>query len=165
MSQQTQTAPEIPPAGKMMGLAMGAFPAQAIYVAAKLGLADLLAAAGKTADELAAATGTDGPSLYRLMRALASFGVFVETDGGTFVNTPMSETMIADSPVSLRAMVLFMGDEAHWRVYNDLLYSVQTGKPAWDHVHGEPCFDYMFKTNPEFGEIFNQAMVSNSHPQ
>ena len=168
MSDQTKTAPvspEIAPHGQMMGLAMGAFPAQAIYVAAKLGLADLLADGAKTADELAAATETDGPSLYRVMRALASFGVFAETEGATFVNTPMSETMLADSPTSLRAMVLFMGDPAHWRVYNDLLYSVQTGKPAWDHVHGEPCFDYMFKTNPKFGEIFNQAMTSNSHPQ
>jgi hypothetical protein len=165
MSEQTQTAPEIPPAGKMMGLAMGAFAAQAIYVAAKLGLADLLAGGANTADELAAATATDGPSLYRLMRALAGYGVFAETDDGKFVNTPMSETMLADSPTSLRAMVLFMGDEAHWRVFSDLLYSVQTGKQAWEHVYGVPVFDYMFKTNPEFGEIFNQAMTSNSHPQ
>src|SRR5690242_18284071 len=121
MSEQTQTAPatpEIPPHGRMMQLAMGAFPAQAIYVAARLGLADLLANGAKSVDDLAATTGTDGPSLYRVMRALASFGVFAETDGGTFVNTPMSETMLADSPVSLRAMALFMGDPAHWRVYN-----------------------------------------------
>src|SRR5436189_6369270 len=101
MSEQTQTAPQqIPPHGQMMQLAMGAFPAQAIYVAAKLGIADLVKDGGKTPDELASATGTHGPSLYRLLRSLASVGVFAETAAGAFVNTPVSETMLSDSPVS-----------------------------------------------------------------
>ncbi len=154
---------EMPPEGQIMQLAMGAFATQAIYVAAKLGIADLLAKGPKTAAELAAATETDAPSLYRLQRTLASFGVLAETSDGTFDNPPMSETIRSDSPTSMRAMMLFISDEAHWRVYGDLMYSVKTGKTAWDHVHGEPVFDYMFKTNKAFGDIFNQAMTSLSH--
>ena len=156
---------QLPPHGQIMGLAMGGFISQAVYVAAKLGIADLLAHGEKKIADLSAATTTDERSLYRLLRALASVGVFAETSDRTFVNTPVSETMISDSPTSVRSMMLFMGDDAHWRVYGDLLYSVQTGKPAWDHVHGVPCFQYMFEVNKELGDIFNQAMTSNSHPQ
>ena len=71
--------------------------------------------------------------------------------------------MIADSPTSLRAMVLMIGDPEHGRVINDMLYSVRTGKPAWEHVHGVPVFKYFFETNKPAGDIFNQAMTSFSH--
>lgn len=154
---------QIPPEGRIMQLAMGAFASQAIYVAAKLGIADLLADGAKTAAELAAGTETDGSALYRLLRALASFGVFAETSDGTFVNTPMSETIRSDSPTSMRAMMLFVSDQAHWSVYADLMYSVKTGKTAWDHVHGAPFFEYAFEQNKPLGDIFNQAMTSLSH--
>jgi hypothetical protein len=56
-----------------------------------------------------------------------------------------------------------MGEPDHWKVYGDLLYSVKTGKPAWDHVHGEPVFPYLFETNKPLGDIFNRAMTSYSH--
>ena len=155
----------LPPEAQIMNLAMGGFMTQAVFVAAKLGIADLVAAGEKTAADLAAATKTDERSLYRLLRSLASLGVFTETSDRTFANTPMSETMIADSPTSLRAMVLMIGDPEHGRVINDLEYSVRTGKPAWEHVHGVPVFKYFFETNKELGDIFNQAMTSGSHSQ
>lgn len=160
----TASGQAMPPEAQIMQLTMGAFVAQAVYVAAKLGLADLVATGPKTTAELADRTETDEYSLYRLMRSLASVGVFSETsDDRTFVNTPMSEAMLADSPTSLRAMILMIGDPEHVRVISDMLYSVRTGKPAWDHVHGEPVFDYVFKTNKALGDIFNQAMTSFSH--
>ncbi len=155
----------MPPAAQIMQLSMGVFIAQAIYVGAKLGIADLIANGPRTTADLAAETGTHERSLYRLLRSLASVGVFTETADRTFANTPMSETLRADSPTSTRAMTLFMGDKAHWSVFADLMYSVQTGKPAWDHVHGVACFPYMFETNKAFGDIFNQAMTSVSHAQ
>lgn len=154
---------EPPPEAQIMELAMGHFVAQAIYVGTKLGIADLVATGPKTVPDLAAETSTDERSLYRLLRSLSSVGVFTETGEHTFGNTPMSETLRADSPTSLRAMALFMGDEAHGRVVADMIYSVKTGKPAWDHVHGVPCFPYMFETNKPLGDIFNQAMTSFSH--
>lgn len=154
---------QMPPEAQIMQLTMGAFVSQAIYVAAKLGIADLVANGPKTTADLAAKTETDERSLYRLLRSLASVGVFIEKSDRTFSNTPMSETMLADSPTSLRAMILMIGDPEHVRVISDLHYSVRTGNPAWNHVHGEPVFDYVFKTNKELGDIFNQAMTSFSH--
>jgi hypothetical protein len=105
------------------------------------------------------------PPFTGLLRALASLGVFTETSDRTFANTPMSETMLTDSPTSMRAMLLMVGDPEHGRVINDLEYSVRTGKPAWEHVHGVPVFKYFFETNKELGDIFNQAMTSGSHAQ
>lgn len=168
MSEPTQPAPmsqELPPEGQLMQFTMGGFVAQAVYVGAKLGIADLIADGTKTAGDLAAKTGTDERSLYRLLRSLASIGVFNEVGDRTFVNTPVSELLLANSPKSFRAMVLMICDPEHGRVVNDLEYSVRTGKPAWEHVHGVPVFKYFFETNKQLGDIFNQAMTSGSHAQ
>ena len=75
----------------------------------------------------------------------------------------MTETLRSDNPRSTRDLTIWMGEEPHWRVYGELLYSVKTGKPAWDKVHNEPVFPYLFKTDIELGEIFNRAMTSYSH--
>ena len=166
MSEQTQTAPvQMPPEGQIMQLASGAFAAQAVWVAAKLKIADLLADGAKTSADLAAKTETNEGALYRLLRTLSSLGVFTETSERTFANTPASEMLRADSPTSLRAMVLMIGDPEHGRVISDLEYSVRTGKPAWEHVHGVPVFEYFFEVNKELGDIFNQAMTAGSHSQ
>jgi hypothetical protein len=156
---------EIPPEGQLMQLTMGNFVSQAVYVAAKLGIADQLTKGPRSAYDIAAATDADERSVYRLLRALASLGVFVEKDDHTFANTPISETLLSDSPKSMRPMILMIGDPEHGRVVNDLFYSVKTGKPAWEHVHGVPAFKYFFEVNKEFGDIFNQAMTAGSHSQ
>lgn len=164
MSEQTQTAPQgMPPEAQLLQLVGGAFLSQAAYVAAKLGIADYLVEEPKTAEYLASATSTDERSLYRVLRALASVGVFSEVSPKTFANTPMTETLRSDHPNSTRDLTIWMHEPEHWKVYADLMYSVKTGKPAWDHVHGEPVFPYLFQTNKELGDIFNRAMTSYSH--
>jgi hypothetical protein len=155
--------PAVPPDVQILQLVGGAFISQAVYVAAKLGIADLLADGPKTAKYLAENTQTGERSLYRVLRSLASVGAFVESDGKTFANTPMTETLRSDVPNSTRDTTIWMAEEEHWRVYGSLLYSVQTGKPAWDKVHGEPVFPYLFETNKPLGEIFNRAMTSFSY--
>jgi O-methyltransferase domain/Dimerisation domain len=158
------TAPAALPADlQILEMASAPFITQALYVAAKLGIADLLRDGPKTAGELAGATDTDERSLYRILRALASVGVFSETGNRTFVNTAASETLRSDAPNSTRYYVMFIGEEPHWRNIGHTMYSVKTGKPAWEHVHGVPCFPYLFNTNKELGEIFNRAMISFSH--
>src|SRR6266851_1296694 len=112
--------------------------AQAIHVAAKLKLADLVKDGPKTAQELAQATKTHPQALYRLMRALASVEIFSEDADGKFSMTPMAECLL-DQHGSQRAVALMMGDE-HYRSWGDLLYSIQTGKPAFDHLYGKPVF-------------------------
>lgn len=156
---------QIPPEGQIMQFAMGGFVCQAVYVAAKLGIADLVADGPKNIGELAARSGAHERSLYRLLRALASLGVFTEVAEQTFANTPVSETLLADSPTSMRPMILMVGDPEHGRVINDLEYSVRTGRTAWEHVHGVPVFKYFFEVNKPFGDIFNQAMTAGSHAQ
>src|SRR5580765_6335658 len=156
---------EMPPEAQLMQLIGGSFVTQVIYIGTKLGIADLLAGGAKNTADLAASTETDENSLYRLLRSLASLGIFAENTDGSFSNTPVSELLRVDSPKSLRAMMLFMGDDAHARVINDMMYSIKTGKPAWDNVHGVACFPYLFETNKSLGEIFNQAMTGLSHGQ
>lgn len=159
----TVAAQELPPDAQLLQLVGGAFISQAVYVAAKLGIADLLADGPQDAKNLAAKTETDERSLYRVLRALASMGTFVEGNNKVFSNTPMSETLRSDHPRSTRDLTIWLNEEEHWRVDGHLMYSVKTGKPAWDHVHGEPIFNYLFNTNTELGDIFNRAMTSYSH--
>jgi hypothetical protein len=163
MTQPQTAAPqEMPPDAQMMQVATSFFASAATYVATKLGIPDLLADGPKTAAQLAAATNTDEHSLYRTLRSVASIGVFTESEGRTFANTPMSETLRTDHPNSTRDMVIWLAEEPHWRVYGELLYSVQTGKTAWDKVHGAPIFESLFTTHRELGDTFNRAMTSYS---
>jgi hypothetical protein len=165
-SNETAAAPaieQLPPDVQLLQLVGGAFISQAIYVAAKLGIADILADGPRDAKYIAEKTATDERSLFRLLRACASVGAFTELEEKIFANTPMTETLRSDNPRSTRDLTIWMGEEPHWRVYGNLLYSVKTGKPAWDMVHGEPVFPYLFSTNLELGEIFNRAMTSYSH--
>jgi hypothetical protein len=154
---------ELPPEAKLLQLVSGCFVSSALHVAAKLGIAEIIFDGPKSAAELAAITGMHEHSLYRVMRALSSIGVFTESDGRTFANTPMSDTLRRDAPNSTLYMTLWMLTEPHWRVYGDLFYSVQTGRTNWDKVHGEPVFNTLFETDRELGDIFNKAMTSYSH--
>jgi SAM-dependent methyltransferase len=164
MEPTAAAAPQtLPPDAQLLQLVSGAFLSQAVYVAAKLGLADLLADGPRTAKDLAEKTETDERSLYRVLRALASVGAFTEETDKTFSNTPMTETLKSDHPRSARDLTIWMSEPEHWKVYGALMHSVKTGKPAWDHVHSEPVFPYLFKTNTELGDIFNRAMTSYSH--
>lgn len=150
-----------PPEAFLTQLAFGAMTTQALYVAAKLGVADLLAAGPRNVSELAAETATHERSLYRVMRSLASLGVFAETGPKLFSNTPYSEPLRSDVRGSMRSGAIFMGEEWHWRVWGNMEYSVRTGKPAWGHTHGAEVFEY-FAENPRQAEIFNGAMTDMS---
>jgi hypothetical protein len=153
-----QTAP---PEVVLTEMVVSCFVSQAISVAAELGVADLLIDGPQTVAALAAATHTHERSLYRLLRTLASVGVFTETDPKVFSLTPLAELLRADAPGGLRDMAIFMGAEWHWRVYGNMAYSVRTGRSAWGQTHGVEVFDY-FAQNPEHGQIFNRAMTSFS---
>jgi hypothetical protein len=134
---------------------------RAISVAAKLGIADLLTADAKTADELAQATGVHAPSLYRVLRALASVGIFGADEAGRFHLTPLAEPLRSDAADSWRAFANFLGSDWAYRAYGDLLYSVQTGQPAFDHVYGKSLFEYLAE-HPDQARIFNDAMTNSS---
>jgi O-methyltransferase domain/Dimerisation domain len=155
------SAAPLPPDAYLIQLAFGPMVAQALYVAAKLGVADQLAEKPLPISELAARISVHDGALYRLLRSLASVGVFAETDPKVFALTPYAEPLRSDVAGSMRNGVIFLGEEWHGRVWNNMLYSVQTGKPAWGYVHGAEVFEY-FGANAEQAEIFNRAMTDGS---
>ena len=114
-----------------------------VVVAAQLGVADLLASGPQSIADLSAATGVDAQSLYRVLRALASRGLFREDGDQRFSLTPLAEPLRQDAPHSIRPQALWSGSEAYRRTWGDLVYSVRTGEPAFDHVYGKPFFDYL----------------------
>jgi SAM-dependent methyltransferase len=141
-------------------MATGYWVSQAIYVAAKLGIADLLKDGPQSCVALAAATGSDGPSLFRLMRALASVGVFSHASGDCFALSRLADSLRTNAPASLRAMVITIG-EIHYQACGNLLHSVQTGSPAFNNVFGTSLFDYL-KQNAIAADAFNQGMTNLS---
>lgn len=142
---------------ELLKMISGYWLSQAIHVAAKLKMADLLAGGPRPCAELAAATATHPQSLHRLLRALASVGVFKELDGQRFELTPLAEALRSDVPNSQYAVAVMMGDE-HYESWGQLLYSVQTGKAAFDHIYGKPPFDFLAE-HPEKARNFDAAMT------
>lgn len=141
----------------MNGLITGYWTTQAVYVAAKLGVADRLVSGPRTADDLAQEVNVHGPSLYRLLRALASLGLFAADETGRFRLTPLGESLRSDVPGSQRALAIMSGKE-QYHAWGSLLYSVQTGKTAFDKLYGMPVFEFLSR-NEEQAKVFDAAMV------
>jgi hypothetical protein len=134
---------------------------QALYVAAKLGIADLLQEGPKSHEALATATGVHPDALYRVLRALASVGVFTEVEHGRFGLTPLAALLQTGVPGSLRALAIVMGEEPAWRPWGELLYSVHTGLPAFEHVFGMPLFAYL-PQHPDVAHTYHAAMTEGT---
>jgi hypothetical protein len=149
--------PTLPPQIALLQLISGYWVSQAIHVAARLGIADLLKAGPKHTDDLARSAQAHPHALYRLLRALASVGVFTEVGERTFRNTPMSDCLRGDVPNSQRSAAVSMGEE-HYRAWGELAYSVQTGKIAFDKIFGKPIFQYLAE-NPRSAQLFDETMV------
>src|SRR5580700_6515032 len=141
-------------------MATGYWVSQAIYVAAKLGIADLLKDGPQSCVALATATGSDAPSLFRLMRALASVGVFSHVRRDCFALSRLAESLQTNAPASLRAMVITVG-EIHYQACGNLLHSIQTGSPAFNNAFGTNLFDYLGQ-NVDAADAFNQGMTNAS---
>jgi hypothetical protein len=156
-NRSVQTESAAPPQFAMLQMITGFWVSRAIYVAAKLGLADLVKDSPKTADELARLTGTHSPSLYRALRALASVGVFADEGQGRFSQTPLSETLRSDAPGSLRAMAIVELGQEHFPAWGNLMHSVKTGEIAFDNLFKQTAWEY-YARNPEDASNFNESM-------
>jgi hypothetical protein len=139
-------------------MAMGHWVSRIAYLAARLGLADLLADGSRTADELAGPTGTHAPSLYRLMRALANLGILTEGADRRFALTPVGEALRTGAPGAARATVLTIASDWWIRGFSELPYSVQTGKSGFEKALGMPIFDYLGQ-NPDDASMFTETMI------
>jgi hypothetical protein len=149
----TETSPQ----QQLDQMITGYWTSQAIYAAATFGVADLLKDGPRSVDELAEASSTNADALYRLLRALASIGIFSESRPREFALTPLAEPLRSDIDGSKRALALMSGDE-QFRAWGEIVYSIQTGDTAFDKVFGKPIFDYLSET-PKKARIFDAAMT------
>lgn len=152
-------------------LARGQLVSQAIYIVAELRIPDYLKDGAKSIDELARMTNAHPGSLYRLLRMLASIGIFHETmKAGTpeeennsrrFELTPTASLLQSGTKNSIRDLALLFGLKSFNNATTDLLYSVQTGQNSFKHANGLDMFEYFQqKENVNDAEIFNNAMTS-----
>ena len=149
------------PGDQLLQFATGYMASACIHVAARLKIADLLDRGAKPVADLALDAHVNEDALYRVLRALASIGIFAETSPRTFINTPVSEKMRTGTPDSVRDMVLWLADPFHFRVYSELMHCAETGQNALKKVTGLETFEY-FKHDETEGQVFNTAMTGFS---
>ena len=130
----------------------------ALRVAAELDIAGILEKEPKTIGELATLTGSDPVALLRLMRALASQRVFKKRKDGRYVNTSLSKVLV-EGKGSLRYMVMQHLGTINWSVFNDLSYSVRSGKSAFSKVFGKKIYEFLAE-NPEESILFDKSMTN-----
>ena len=151
--------PDSSPSAAMLQIMTGFRVSRATHVAAKLGIADLLKDGPKSSEELAQLTDTHAPSLYRVMRALASAGVFGQDEQGRFTLTPVAATLRSDVPNSLRALAIMNLGEERYQAWGDLMHSVRTGEIAFNRVFGMGLWEY-YSQHPEQAKIFDESMAN-----
>lgn len=158
-NENISAIPQVPPDAILSQMLFAPLMQKSICIAAKLGVADLLAEKPQTAGELAQKTESHAPSLYRVLRLLASAGVFAENGERKFELTPLSEILRSGVPNSMRDFAIMMGEKWIAEAWNEMLYSVKTGGVAHEKVQGMSSFEF-FEKNAEAGAIFNRAMTS-----
>ncbi|MCI5136204.1 MAG: methyltransferase [Candidatus Electrothrix sp. AW2] len=136
----------------------GFMKAKALQAAAELNIADLLNNSSKSAEELARITDTHAPSLYRLLRALASEGIFHENQQGCFENTPLSEPLRSDIPDSVRDNIRYIPNDGNIQAWMRFMDVLQTGEPVFEQANGLPVWEYL-KEQPDLEQIFDISMT------
>lgn len=149
--------PAPPGARALDALLFGYRLTQLVHVAAKLGVADHLAEGPRTAAELAAKVGADAGALHRVLRALASLGIFTQDAGGAFGLTEEGERLRSDVPGSMRLPAITYGEPWWWQAWGGLFETVRTGRTAFDAVHGVDLFGYLAADERAAG-LFNGIM-------
>ncbi|MDH5669223.1 MAG: acetylserotonin O-methyltransferase [Nitrospira sp.] len=154
-------AKKLSPPEIMRNLAIGYWVSRLVYVAAKLKLADLLKGGSRTVEDLAAAADVQPAALYRLLRALASVGIFAETKGRRFKLTPLAATLKTGVPDSMHAWTVMVNEPWMWDSWNALDHGVKTGEMPFRKAHGVPFFQFL-EQHPEDMKVFGESMSSLS---
>jgi len=156
LNMQQATDHAAPPSAQLVQFAMGSIVSRIVYVAAKLGIADQLAAAPRTPAEIAPAVGVHAPTLYRMMRTLAGFGILTETDGQRFGLTPVGEALRSGTPG--HATVMTIGGPLFAQAFSELEYSVRTGESGFIKATGMNVFEALAQ-RPDEAALFSDTMV------
>jgi hypothetical protein len=149
------------PQQAMLDLITGYWVSQMVFVAAKLGIADALAKGPKTPAAVAEQVGAHAPFVHRLLRTLASLGVFAEGPKGRFRLTPVGATLRSGVPGSLREFAIMNVSAHSWAGWGALLHGVRTGEVGFDHVFGQRFFDWLV-AHPDDERQFAASMASIS---
>lgn len=157
VAQPEPTNAELPPQVQMVQMLAGFQISQALYAVAKLDIATALADGPRTVAELSSVAGTHEDSLRRLIRTLASIGLFADAGDGRVTLTPLGATLAAGVPGSVRNLALTWM-ETHYAPFGDLAHTIRTGEPAADHHFGRPYFDWLSQ-HPEQVATFTGAMA------
>ena len=147
-----------PPQAQMIQMATAHWVSRLLHVAAQLNLADYLADGPRTAEDLAESTATHAPALYRVLRTLASLGLFTEDAAHWFSLTALGDVLRTGTPGSVRASVLTLTSHLFTRALDNLLYSIQTGKTGFEKAFGMPLFEWL-ASHPEEASMFSETMV------
>lgn len=150
------------PAEVIEELILAARTSQAITTVADLGVADALEGGPLPIHDLAAKVGADPGALRRLLRALISKGIFAQRDDGRYELTPLADPLRCDAPVSMAPIARFVGSRQHREHWSLLTEAIKTGTSVVPTLRSKSFFDYL-GDDPEFGQIFNDAMTSWSN--
>jgi len=158
MNDQQQVASlALPPHAQLIQMGVASWVSAIVYAAAKLGLADQLASEPKSAAELAGTMGMHAPSLHRLLRTLASLGILTERNAQRFALTPLGDALKTGAPGSARSTLIAFGG-TFWHGWEEIEYSLRTGKTGFTKAHGMPLFEYL-RGHPTEASYFSEAMV------
>ena len=151
------TTPSAPPPQVVLSqMINGYWLTGSIHAAARLGVADKIAGTPRPVAEIAREVSADADSLYRLLRALAGLGIFVEGPARSFGHTPLSEALRDGVPGSMRGLAVMTG-LGHLRAWPEIVHSVRTGQTAFEKVFGKPLFEHL-SSDAELGAAFDAAM-------
>lgn len=156
-SEVVSVRPQQQDAERIFQLGTGFIFTAALQPVVRLKIPDLLVDGPVPIAELAAQAGVNPDALYRVLRVLACVDVVQELPGKRFAPTPVSELLRSDVPGSMRDMILWMSNPFHFKVWAELGYSVETGKPGVEKAYGKSCFDAIFG-DLEIASDFNNAM-------
>lgn len=160
MPETARTKNEAPsPQAQLIQMATAHWVSRLVYLTAEMGLADQLAAGPRTAEDLAGSTATDAPSLYRVMRTLASLGLFTEEPDRRFSLRPLGEALKSGAPGSARSAVLILAGDLSTKSLDQLHYSVQSGRTGFEKAFGSPVFEWL-ASHPAEASMFSETMVS-----
>ncbi|MBR0939526.1 methyltransferase [Bradyrhizobium jicamae] len=146
------------PPPSIMPLIAGFMPARLVFLAAELGIADLIAGGTTATEGLAQRTGMHAPSLKRMLRALCAYGVFEERTPGEFGLCPMGAQLQSNVAGSLRNFARFFPDQRAWKCLDEINYTIRTGETGMSRAFGMNSFEWLAE-HPKEAAIFNAAMA------
>jgi hypothetical protein len=157
-AEDASSTVNLPPHVRLIEMATAAVVSRVVWVAAKLGVADLLAGGARSADELAGPVGLHAPSLHRLLRTLGMLGIVHEEDGHRFSLTPVGEALREGAPGCARSTILTFGGPAMSAALGEFEHSIRTGQTGFEKALGVPIFGY-FAQHPDEARLFSETMI------